>query len=89
MASPFNSANAPNGVTAPAGDALIVTPSDSVDLEQPCRAFYAAVAGNISVITEAGNTRLVPVGAFFVLPLAVTRIRATGTTATGIIGLTG
>ena len=89
MASPFNSANSPNGATAPASDALLITPSNSVDLSKPCRAFYVAVAGNVRVSTYDGSDVILPVGAFQIIPLAITRVWATSTTATGIVGLTG
>lgn len=85
MASPFSSENAPNGVDAPASDAIIVTKSDTVDMPSPARGFYAVAAGVVSVITAAGATRAIPVAAFQIIPLGITRVRNTGTTVTGDI----
>lgn len=89
MASPFNSENAPNGAIAPASDAFLITPNDGADLPSACRAFYSSVAGNIRVMTYDGSDVILPMGAFQLLPLAITRVYATSTTATGIVGLTG
>ena len=89
MSSPFNTQNAPNGAEAPASDCFVVTPNDSEDLARPARAFYAQNEGDIRVTTYEGNVRTIPIGAFMPLPLAITRVHATGTTATGIVALTG
>lgn len=67
-------------------DAFPITPSDSVDLAQAVRCLIVTGAGNIKVTTAAGNSVVlaVPVG---YLPLQVTRVWSTGTTATGIGGI--
>lgn len=85
MASPFNTDNAPNGVDAPASDCLIVTPSNLVDLSTPARAFYATSDGSVAVITAAGADRVIPVAAYQIIPLGITRVKAAGTTVTGAI----
>lgn len=49
---------------------------------------YIGGAGNVAVVTEAGNTvtfSAVPVGTF--LDIRVKQVLATGTTATNIVGL--
>lgn len=69
-----------------AGNAAAVTPSDSADLTYDTRALYVGGAGDISIITENGQTVTlvgVPAGSF--LPISVSRVRATGTTATNIV----
>ena len=72
-------------------DALAVTPNDGVDLPpptgpaRPTQAIVAGVSGNISVITAMGTTLTIPIIAGYWLPLQVTRVRATGTSATGIV----
>jgi hypothetical protein len=43
--------------------------------------------GNISVVDATGNTLTIAVVAGACLPIGVKRVRATGTTATGIIAL--
>lgn len=66
--------------------AAAITPSDTAD--QSYRAIYVGGAGNVSVITAGGNTvtfTAPPVGT--ILPVEVTRVRSTNTTATLLIGL--
>lgn len=74
--------------TAPAVDALEVTPNDSTDLaEGVTRALYIGTPGNLSVVMVSGVTVLftnVPIGIF---PIAVTRVRSSGTSALGIVAL--
>lgn len=62
--------------------AVTVTPSDAVDLPSGASCgLWVSVGGTLSVDTGGGNVSLgtVPVG---YIPLSVTRVRATGTTAT-------
>jgi hypothetical protein len=65
-----------------------VTPSDTVSLSAPTRALYIGVTGNISVqMYGNGATQIfsnVPVG---ILPVQVTRVNATGTTASSIVAM--
>lgn len=72
----------------PAKWAEVVTPSDSVNLSQPARSLYVGVSGNISVVMYGdGSTVLfsnVPVG---ILPVQITRVNLTNTTATTMIAL--
>ena len=76
----------------PAQDAFAVTTSDSVD--QYFRSLYigggsaGTTPGDVQVTTLGGTTvvfKNVPIG--FVLPIAGSRIWATNTTATLIVGL--
>lgn len=69
--------------------AFAITPSDTVALTRPCQSFTVGVAGNVSVLTAAGETVVIPVIAGFVYPLLVNRVNATGTTATGVVGFQG
>jgi hypothetical protein len=66
--------------------ATAVTPSDTVD--QSGAAIYVGGAGNVSLLTEGGDTvtfTAPPVGS--IIPMRFTRVRATGTTATLLIAL--
>ncbi|RAH96532.1 hypothetical protein DLJ53_31975 [Acuticoccus sediminis] len=75
-------------VTAPAVDAFPITPNDTTDLTQAVRAIYVGNGGDVNLITASGSTVTFPaVGGSMVLPVATTRVRATGTTASGIVGL--
>lgn len=78
-----------DGLTAPAENAVAVTPSNSTDLTTATRALYIGGAGNISVETVGGQSSVVFVGlaAGTVLPLRVTRVNSTSTTATSIVAL--
>ena len=89
---------APNGTTysvAPgtggiAGtSAVAVTPSDTVDLTYVSRALWVGgTSGTITAIMADGTTVLfsgVPTGTL--LPIRVSRVKATGTTATLIVAI--
>ena len=76
------------GNTSPATIAEAVTPSDSIDLTNVCRALWIGGAGNISVIMANGATVLFSgVAAGTMLPLRVSRVRSTSTTATLIVAI--
>ena len=71
---------------APAEGAFSITPGASA-LTKTTRALYVGVTGNVNLTTEKGETVLfknVPVG---ILPIQVTHVLATNTTASEIIGL--
>lgn len=76
------------GLSGPADNLVAITPSDSTDLANVSRAIYVGGAGNI-VVTPAGGgsnvTLTVVAGA--VLPIRVSRVLSTGTTATGLVNL--
>ena len=69
-----------------------VVPSDTVDLPAPSLFIFATTAGNVSVDTVGGagvtqTAVIIPILAGDHFPLRVKRIRATGTTATGIFSV--
>lgn len=67
--------------------AVPVVPSDVLDLPSASTGgLLIAVAGNLAVTLLSGATTLITVPAGWI-PLAVTRVWATGTTATGITSL--
>jgi hypothetical protein len=66
---------------------LAITPSDTDDLPAGrTAAIFVGTAGTVAVQDQAGNTVsfTAPVG---VLPIAVKRVLATGTTATNLVAL--
>jgi hypothetical protein len=68
--------------------AAAVTPSDTVDLAVVAKGFYVGAVGNVTVITAGGDTILFTAPALGgVHRIAVSRIKATGTTATGIVAV--
>ena len=85
MTNPFQSRSPDFG--GPANDVVPVTPSNAVDLIDLALALYVERGGSLSLVTERGQTRLVEVADFSILPVATRRVNATGTTATGIHAL--
>lgn len=66
--------------------AAAVTPSDTAD--NYGTALYVGGAGNVSLVTEGGETTTItapPVGS--IIPVRFTKVRATGTTATNLVRL--
>ncbi|MBX5206701.1 hypothetical protein [Rhizobium sp. NZLR11] len=80
--------NRSNNVVDPGSNAAVVTPNDSTDLGFTSRALFVGGAGNIAV-TMAGGQSLTFTGvvAGAVLPIRVSRILVTGTTATNIVAV--
>lgn len=70
-------------------DGYAVTASDSVDLPNgPCKAIYVTGAGNVNVnLLGGGTATLTSMVAGQILPISVTRVLSTSTTATGIYAL--
>lgn len=75
--------------TAPAVDAVAVTPSDSVNFTTgPSRALYVGGAGTVVLVTAKGNiVTFVGVLAGSILPIQVLRVNSTSTTATSMVAL--
>jgi hypothetical protein len=75
-------------LTSPVIDGFAVTPSDGVDLPEQTRALYIGGGGAVSCVLAGGATlTFAGLLAGTVLPVRVRRVRATGTTATSILGL--
>lgn len=75
--------------TVSAHRASAVTKSDITVYAQPTRALYIGGSGDITVDMADGGSSIVFVGLLIgtILPIQVTRIYATGTTATNIVAL--
>ena len=71
-------------LTAPPGNASLVSPSDSVDLPFVSRALHIGTAGNVRVLTLGGQD-VTYTGLSGTKVLRVSRVFATGTTAGNII----
>ena len=77
-----------SGLDSPASGMITVTPSDGTDLSVMPRALMVGVAGDLAVVMKDGTTGTLPAlqpGVPY--PVRVSRVLATGTTATGIVGL--
>lgn len=73
----------------PAWNAAAVTPNDSADLAQTCRALYIGGAGNVKVDMAETGSAVTFVGclAGTILPIRAERVYDTDTTATNIVAL--
>ncbi len=68
-------------------NAFLITPNDDTDLSEVTRAISFAVAGDLEIITQDGTTIIIPgLAAGIMHPIGAQRVRAAGTTATGIVG---
>lgn len=75
-------------LSTPAEHALAIAPSDSVDLSYTSRAVYVGGAGDLSVVMVSGETVLFSgVTAGSLIPICVSRVRSSSTTATNIVAL--
>jgi hypothetical protein len=85
MADKFNSDPT---IVGPGVSAVAVTPSDAADLAYTTRMLYIGGAGNLTVkMADGVNCTFTAVPAGSTLPLRVTRVLATGTTATSIVAV--
>lgn len=78
-----------DSLTSPAENAVAVTPHDSTDFTTASRALWVGGAGNISVQMVGVGTAVVftgiPAGTW--MPLRVSRVNSTSTTATSIVAV--
>jgi hypothetical protein len=74
-------------LSGPATDALPVVPDDATDLPHVAVGLYIETGGALSLVTASGETRLIVVADFAILPIGVRRVNAGGTTAIGIHAL--
>jgi len=82
VANPFS--NRTVSLSGPATDIVPVTPDDSTDLTDTAIALYVETGGTVAFVSSAGGARSVSVSNNFILPVGVSRVKATGTSATGI-----
>ena len=74
-------------LSAPIEDAVAVTPHDSTNLSNTTRALWVGVLGDISVEMSGSGSAIVFKGVQGLIPLRVTRVNSTATTATDIVAL--
>lgn len=72
--------------TKPAEHAASITPNDTTDLTHPTRALVIGAAGNLKVDMAGGET-VTFTAVYGRIPISVTRVYATGTTATSIVAI--
>lgn len=76
-----------SGLNAPATKLFPITPNDTTDLDTFVRGICVASSGLVQVTTVDGTVATVFVAAGAPFPVRVRRIWATGTDATGIVGM--
>ena len=80
--------NIPVASNSPATNGFPIVPNDLVDFPQACRGIYIGGGGIISLITVKGDELIFKnTVAGTILPVRAARVKATGTTATDMIGL--
>lgn len=87
MADPFD--DYIRTLESPASSGFAITPDDETDVTNTTRAIYVGSAGDVAVILDDDETAITfgGVSAGLILPVRVRRVLATGTTASGILGL--
>ena len=76
------------GSDGPATHGFAIAPDDGADLAETTRAIYVGSAGNlVAVLASGAELTFASVPSGTVLPVRAARIRATGTSASGLIGL--
>ena len=77
------------GSESPARTGFAITPSDDADLTVATRGIYVGGGGDITVDFVDSGTSIVlaSVVAGTVLPIRVSRVYSTGTSATNLVGL--
>jgi hypothetical protein len=82
-------ANAQAGLESPGIGSFPITPSDSTTIA--ARSLYVTSAGDVCFVGVDGTTDTWTVPDNFIIPIAVTKVKASGTTggagATGIHGI--
>ncbi|MEL6519337.1 MAG: hypothetical protein AAFQ66_00120 [Pseudomonadota bacterium] len=73
--------------TSPAERIEAITPNNDNDLAYMTRALNVSGSGSVRVTTSTGDVGTVYIAAGSMFPIRVSRVWATGTTATGIQGL--
>ncbi|QDZ10718.1 spike base protein, RCAP_Rcc01079 family [Devosia ginsengisoli] len=77
-----------SSLAGPVGHGFAIVPDDGADLAEITRALYVGVGGSLSIVLQSGaELTLQGVAAGTVLPLRVRRLKASGTSASAVVGL--
>lgn len=77
-----------SGLTSPAAAAWTITPDDVADLPHATRGIYVGQSGDVMVEMVSGDTVTFPnLQAGMIYALRVMKVFASGTTATGLVGV--
>ncbi|TCM54327.1 hypothetical protein C8J36_105184 [Rhizobium sp. PP-F2F-G48] len=81
-------AHTADSLSSPATHAFAITPADALDLPETTRAIFVGSGGAIALRMQSGAlVTLAGVPQGTLLPLRADRILASGTTASGLVGL--
>lgn len=74
---------------APATHCFAISPNDTEDLDRVTKAIYVGAGGDVALVAAAGEAPVVfqNVASGAILDVRVRAVKATGTTASGIVGL--
>ena len=73
---------------APAETGFPITPNDTTDLSETTRAVYVGNGGSVVAVLASGvELTLAGLQTGSIIPIRVRRIKATGTSATALVGL--
>ncbi|MEM7509080.1 MAG: hypothetical protein AAF415_20360 [Pseudomonadota bacterium] len=75
------------GLESPATRLVEITPDDATELQFVTRAITVENSGHLQIVTAGGDTGRLFVAAGVPFPIRARQIMATGTTASGIVGL--
>jgi hypothetical protein len=77
-----------SALEGPATHAFAVTPHDTNDLPETTRAIFVGGTGSVCLVLVSGaEITLANVASSSIIPVRATRLKATGTTATQIVGM--
>lgn len=77
-----------DAISAPAQRGFAITPADGADLAAETRGLWVGGSGDIALVLASGDEiTLAGVVGGSILPLRLRRIKATGTSATQLVGL--
>lgn len=85
MSDPFETFR--SGLNSPATKLVPIVPDDGADLPEFVRSICVASSGLVQVTTTGNTTATIFAAAGAPIPVRVRRVWATGTDATGIVGL--
>lgn len=76
------------GLEGPATHAFTISPNDGADLVETTRAIYVGAPGSLTLVLQSGaEVAFANVTAATVLPVRATRVKASGTTASSMVGM--
>lgn len=80
--------NFASSLTTPASAGETIVPSDTTDLNFATRGVYVGMTGTVVCVLLSGDEVVLnDMQAGAIYPLRVRRVKATGTTAAGLVGL--